>query len=323
MILKNKKIIKAVALSLVLALTVGSFIILKTDSKADSVNENEVVANNDYKEFINGFRKDGIDITITTLNDLYDEFDNYENIDESIRENILAKTSDEVIIQFLLEEQKEFYKINQEVEDISIFSEELEDNAKKSHGDFIKDIESEYYKKGKDTYKKVTTFTNKYCGDFKITSIDEPENNNTRGVGKYTKLGEPKNEIIFKEYGNRKFSYGATCIFSDISVSFGYTLEYGRVEARYIKGELTNRISPVVKFTTLNEVITDSVAENLNEKITAEAEYQGTHGAAFWGGYDTAKWKVKMSVEKLADSNHSTKCGMNVRQYAQWYEQWF
>ena len=26
-----------------------------------------------------------------------------------------------------------------------------------------------------------------------------------------------------------------------------------------------------------------------------------------------------MSVEKLADSNHLTKCGMNVRQYAQTY----
>ena len=65
-----------------------------------------------YKEYIDKFRKEDVEISIFSLEILYKELDSYDNIDESIREQILAKASDDVIIQFLKEESLEFLKIS-------------------------------------------------------------------------------------------------------------------------------------------------------------------------------------------------------------------
>ena len=75
MLLKNKKFTKGISVCLVVALTMGSFVLFKKNTKAASINENEVVNNANYKDFVQEFRKNGVDITITSLNDLYNEME--------------------------------------------------------------------------------------------------------------------------------------------------------------------------------------------------------------------------------------------------------
>ena len=38
----------------------------------------------------------------------------------------------------------------------------LEENIKDNHGNYIKEVKTEYYKKGIDSYKKITTLLNSY-----------------------------------------------------------------------------------------------------------------------------------------------------------------
>ena len=310
MLLKNKKFTKGISVCLVVALTMGSFVLFKKNTKAASINENEVVNNANYKDFVQEFRKNGVDITITSLNDLYNEFDNYTNIDEIVRENILAKTADEVIVQFLLAENKEFFDITEKEEvNATIFSESQEE---KYDNNYIKNVESKYYIKGDDSYKTKTVITNKYGGRFEIICIDEPEDQ-TRGIGKYTPVKDfkPYKETWFKDYGDRKFSftYGIPHILTQ-TATLGYKLDYGRIETRYIKGEVNNIISPIAKATLESSTITKSVSENIGEKVAGEAIFVGTAYGGLYGGADISHVKMTISIEQGADANHPTKCGM-------------
>ena len=317
----KKKNMMAVALLLAVAMFMGvatnSVVKSKaeemTETQMDDINEGEAV-----KEFIKKFRKDNVIVTITSLDDLYDEFDNYENIDENVRENILAKTSDEVIMQFLLEEQKTFYSINQEVEDVSAFSEKIEDNAKKSDVDFVKDIETECFKKGEDSYKKVTIIKNKYGNNYKITTIDEAEDiYGERGYGKFTKDLEYTIGPQFKEYGNRKFSYEVEDSYiSRLKVVFKYTLEYGCIKVRKIESDTTNIAGMVYTIKEKEKNIEKSQVVTNGESVKGYILFQGTLAKDVFGGFDVIQYKVNMSVKKGADSNNTTKCGMMIEEKA-------
>ena len=321
MILSNKRFIKGMALFLVVALMIGNFVFEKKNLKAATINENEVANDDNYKEFIKKFRKDGVDITITSLDKLYNEFNSYDSIDDSVREEILAKTSDEVIIQFLLEEEKEFYKISQEENNYDIFLESLEEDVMEKNKEYLKDVDSEYYKKGEDSYKKITVFTNKYGGECEITIIDEAEEL-TKGIGKYTKLADYNDyeESYYKDYGERKFSYSVKCAFAKLEGTFGYTLSYGHIDTRYIKGEVVNYVSPACKCELDSNTITTSESNNIGEKVSGELIFLCTLVPVASGGYEACHYKIKMSVEQGADSNHPTKCGMRHILRAQTYE---
>lgn len=324
MILKRKRFIKRMSLCLAAILMLGSFGVYKITSKADLTDKNEVTKNDAYEKFIQNYRKEGVEITITSLDELYDEFNSYDNVNELVRENVLAKASDEIIIQFLLEEEKEFYRINEEVKDKSVFSDSLEENVETNHGDYLKDINIEYYKKGEDSYKKVTTITSKYGGKFEVISIDGAENdNNMRGFRKFTKIGTPRDELTFKEYGDRYFTYSIKSFATKMTATFRYTLSYGRIDVRDIEGFASSACSPIEKIVVESQNITNSVADNMNEKIKGSVIYELTAASAFFGGYEFEHIKINMSVEKLADSKSTWKCGMNIRQCAQAYEEIF
>ena len=105
----KRRLTKYVAVGLVLTFVVGVALnsnLFTINSKASSVEDNESVNDGDYKEFIQQFRKDGIDITITSQEELYAEFEKYDIIDKTLRDNILAATSDEVLISFIRSENK-------------------------------------------------------------------------------------------------------------------------------------------------------------------------------------------------------------------------
>lgn len=312
MILKSKRFIKGISLCLVASLTLGSFILFKKSSKAAFINENEVV-NDNYKKFIQQFRKDGVDITITSLDDLYNEFNNHKNIDELEREDILAKSSDEVIMKFLLEEEKKIYNISGEVVENDIFSDSLEENVEENYKEYIKSVDTEYYKKGEDSYKKVTTLTDKYGGKFEIISTDESENITRGGYTLMTGV-TPKNERTYKDYGDRKFTYHVKSMLSEIEAAFGYTLNYGNIVTRYIQGDVINKFSPVEKITIQNETITRSSSNNIGESVSGEVIFIATAAQAIFGGMDICHMKIEMSVLQGADSNHPTKCGMMITQ---------
>lgn len=261
------------------------------------------------KEVIKKFRIDGVDITIKTEEELYAEFEKYENVDKDLRANILAKTDDNVLLKFINTENKQFLEIEKNVPDKSVFSESLEETVSEKYLDRITNVETTYYKRGNDGYKKVTTLINKYGGEVKVICIDESENNIvTRGE---TVLNNFE-QVIYKDYGDRKYTYKYEMPFCSIQATFGYTLKYGCVSARYIKSSSRSWVSPAISFSLQDKDITKHTSNSVGDKISAYATFKVNAAPAFFGGYEVSNYEIRMNVIQGGDSNHTTICGMYV-----------
>ena len=101
-----------------------------------------------------------------------------------------------------------------------------------------------------------------------------------------------------------------------METTFGYTLEYGCIKARYIKGRTENKVSPSGACELVDKDITKDTSENIGEEISAYATYKMNAFGAFWGGLEVGTYEIRMRVIQGADSNHPTKCGMMITQKA-------
>ncbi len=265
-----------------------------------------------YKEYIDKFRKEDVEISIFSLDILYKELDSYDNIDESIREQILAKASDDVIIQFLKEEALEFFKINDLSEQSCSFGLSDENNIINKN-EYIKNIESKYYKKGEDSYKKLMVLTNKYGGKSEITIIDEAERDSNVRT-KYELIDVNEDEGQYKDYGSRKFTYKQNFSGSVLQATFGYTIGGGCLTTRYITGECTNYCAPITSRASLvGKNIIDKKANNIGEKIIAEAIFK-IELPTEKGSVSLGKTKFVMSVEQGKEIQHTSQTGMKIFQ---------
>lgn len=321
-ILCKKFIKKAVAFGLVICTIVGVAIrnnnlnVEASEKQTHTELDEEKIKNDDYTKFVQKFRKDGVDITITSLEELYDEFNSYEKIDVSLRKDILSKATDEVIMQFLLEEEKEMFEFNEQIEADNVFLDTSEKNVVADKDDFIQAVDIDYYKKGEDSYKKVTKYSSKYGSEFEII-VEDTKEEITKGG--YEKVGTPKNEVTYKDYGDRKFSYLLRTELAYMDSTLGYTLSYGKVEYRYMQVEYGD-LAPGVKSVELQDKdCTKSEVTNNGDAISAYAIYNMRLVPAFFGGLENCHYKIVLSVVKGGDSNSTWKCGMTITQKAQAY----
>lgn len=294
-------------------------------SKADELvrtQKERATDRDEYKNLIQKYRIEGVAISITTLDELYEEFNSYENVDETIRKNIMAKASDEVLIKFLSNELKEGLKVFTRIEEMDVFSDTLEKSIKSNAGNYIKDVKTKLYNKGKNSYKKVTIITNKYGEKSEIVIEDESENDiNTKQ--KEHLITDSGNMEHIKDYGHSKFSFSYKNSGATATAVFYYTVGGGSLTARYAEGNCKNSLSPVFKFTNTDNYITKSTACGIGQKISGEVKFQ-CHGLPIvGGGMELGKIRIVMSVEQGREAQHTSLTGMRVYHRAKIYGQDF
>ena len=321
--MRKKKFTKFMSLTLAAILVAGVVTVMgmkKINSKADSINQTKVEMDDSVKALIQKYRKSNTEITINTVDDLYSEFNKRDTVDSNTAEELLAMSSDEVIVQFINDEMKNSNKISNEL--LSGYNAAKNLNAIVEDSSYIKNVDISYYKKGNDSFKKVITATDKYGINTTIELIDESEddiNNISRGDG-WTSHGK-HTETHTKAYGDRCFSYKHSIGVCSVISRFGYKISDKGITTRYIEGDVTNYTSPVIKVAVASEVITDSSAKAIGENIDGHVRYRITLLSALYGGADVTqeqhnmvvtikKWnkaKKNMVVEEYV--NHLEKIG--------------
>lgn len=317
---------KKIEVFLIILIIFGSFNLIK--SKASTVLKsdcsNEIKEDINYSEildntYIQQLRKTRDSISITTIEDLYNEFDKYEYIDEKIRESVLSKTSDKVIITFLAEEQKNIFEEGIESGILDSSLNVLEYNNTLEEDSYLKSIDIKNYKKGSDSYKKVTTILSKYHGLFEIIIVDEPEEDNITRQDYKLVYDANDSEGQYKDYGNRKFSVEYKCFASIIKAIYHYEIIGGGLNFRYIEGEAQNVIKPLEKISVVDTYDQSITSREIGKNIMSTVTFQLKAATPIFGGFDMGKYRIEMSVKQGKEIQHPSKTGMMVYQRAKVY----
>lgn len=248
------------------------------DKNSGVVNENTLIDEEKMKELADEFRSDDKEITINSIDELYNVLDSYSEVTEEVVQEVLSKSSDRVVVKYIFNEiakfsviEEKMYKSEKNEPDIK---KQLDSYEQKQNIEVENNIQTDYYINS-NASKTVTTIKDRLGSKMVIEVVDQDSNEEIKKIG-WIKIGT-WNEEKNKPFGQRKFSYASTLEVAgktalEFKSIFHYYVTKESVTTTELDGEISGPVKKIFSCSVKDE-IKDTTAINVKENIDGTVIY--------------------------------------------------